>query len=453
MNQTTPPVKEKNLFSSCSSTRHFLFSKTDRFEHETRNQQPPFAGSIALLKIFPDMLSGPALIEHALSILDDAPAFGVIAIMLDHGHQENATATDEIDPARIIDTGKIIARTSRQHNSIWGQLGHDTWGCFLPDADEAACTQWKRTLKEELAVQKLAGVTVGIAVYPCSDFTRAQTVDNAWKALHHATFFGPDSSAVFDAVSLNISGDRHYQENDIQGAVNEFKNALALDPSNINVHNSLGVCYGVLGELESALNEFETSFALDPAEFMAVYNIGMTHQLLDNPESALEFFMRAGDMKPDVYEINLNTGHLLLQNGSAEKAMGFLEKAVQLEPESSLAFRYLADCLKKLGRINEAINAYKKAVKLHPYDADSISALGWLFAESGENLEIATMFCRQAAELAPDKGLFFQRLGRLYLKNNRMDEALAALENADRLGQDSKELIETVRGQQMEEAS
>ena len=90
---------------------------------------------------------------------------------------------------------------------------------------------------------------------------------------------------------------------------------------------------------------------------------------------------------------------------------------------------------------------------MNPYDADSISALGWLFAESGENIEIATMFCRQATELAPDKGLFFYRLGRLYLKNSRTEKALSALENADLLGHDSKDLIETIRGQKMEEAS
>ena len=186
---------------------------------------------------------------------------------------------------------------------------------------------------------------------------------------------------------------------------------------------------------------------------MAVYNIGLTHQLMEDPEPALEFFLKAGDLKPDIYEINLNTGQLLLQNGSAEKAMTFLEKSVELKPDSGLAFRYLADCFKALGRTKEAMGAYKKAVKCYPYDADSISALGWLFAESGENLEIATMFCRQATELAPDRGLFFYRLGRLYLKTNRMEEALAALEEAQRLGHDAKEFIETIRGQQMEEAS
>ena len=452
MDQTTPSEK-KSLFSSCSSTQHFLLNKTDPFEHETRNQNPPFAGSDALLEIFPDMLSGPALIEHALSELNDTPAFGVMVIRTDHRHQENVTVTDEIDPARIIGTGNVIAQTSRRYKNIWGQLSQDTWGCFLKDADEAACTQWIDTLKSNLAGQQLPSVTAGIAVYPCSDFTRSQILDNAWKALHHATFFGFDAAAVFDAVSLNISGDRYYQEGDIQGAVSEFTTALALDSSNVNVHNSLGVCYGALGKLASALKEFETSLVLDPDEFMAAYNIGMTHQLLDNPESALKFFLQAYDMKPDVYEINLNTGHLFLKNGSAEKAISFLEKAVQLEPDSGLAFRYLADCLKKLDRINEAMEAYKKAVKLHPYDADSISALGWLFAKNGENMEISTMFCRKATELAPDRGVFFNRLGRIYLKDNRMEEALAALENAHRLGHNSKDLIETIKGQQMEEAS
>jgi tetratricopeptide (TPR) repeat protein len=449
----TAPAEEKKLFSSCSSTRQFLFSKTDPFEPETRPWDIPFEGSDTLVEIFPNMLSGPAFIEHALSVIKDASAFGVVVVRLDHGHGEDAADTAEVDPNRIIETGKIIAQTSGEYNSIWGQLGHDTWGCFLPDADEAACTQWCSSLKADLAKQTLPGVTVGIAVYPCSDFTRPQMIENAWKALHHATFFGPDAAAVFDAVSLNISGDRYYQKGDIPGAVREFKAALALDPSNVNVHNSLGVCYSVLGEFKSALAEFETALALEPSEFMAVYNIGLTHQLMENPEPALEFFLKAGDLKSDIYEINLNTGHLLLQNGSAEKAMAFLEKSVELKPDSGLAFRYLADCLQTLGRIKEAIRAYKKAVKLYPYDADSISALGWLFAESGENLEIATMFCRQATELAPDRGLFFYRLGRLYLKTNRVEEALAALENAQRLGHDAKEFIETIQGQQMEEAS
>ena len=226
----TTPAEEKKLFSSCASTRQFLFNKIDPFEQETWPWELPFAGSDALVEIFPNMLSGSALMEHALSVISDAPTFGVVVVRLDHDHGEDGSATAEIDLNRIVETGKNIAQTSGGYNSIWGQLGHDTWGCFLPDADEAACTQWCNSLKADLAEQTLPGVTVGIAVYPCIDFARSQIVENAWKALHHATFFGPDAAAVFDAVSLNISGDWYYQKGDIPGAIREFKAAPGPGP-------------------------------------------------------------------------------------------------------------------------------------------------------------------------------------------------------------------------------
>jgi hypothetical protein len=46
-----------------------------------------------------------------------------------------------------------------------------------------------------------------------------QIVTNAEKALDHAGFFGPGTITGFDAVSLNISGDRRYQAGDIAGAI------------------------------------------------------------------------------------------------------------------------------------------------------------------------------------------------------------------------------------------
>ena len=99
--------------------------------------------------------------------------------------------TAEIDPVSYHRTGKIIAQTSGGDNVIWGQLGHDTWGCFLPDADEAACTKWCNSLKADLAKQTLPGVTVGIAVYPCSDFIRSQIVETPGKPCTMPLFSAP----------------------------------------------------------------------------------------------------------------------------------------------------------------------------------------------------------------------------------------------------------------------
>lgn len=446
-----PPItpEEKNLFSACSSTRHFLFSRTGPCTPGARTVDPPFTGSAALLEIYPDMPAGKAFVDHALASLAQTGTFGALVIRMDPVNPEQTAPEDR----HITAVGQIIAAASQSCKAIWGQFGQETWGCFLPEADDAACRKFDAQIKTELAEQRLPTVTTGIASYPCLDFSRPQVLENLGKALHHATFFGPGAVAVFDAVSLNISGDQYYQAGQIERAVAEFETALRLDPANVNLHNSLGVCYGGLDKQDAALKEFEISISLDPDDFMAVYNAGLIHLLMDHKDAAMDHFRRAGDMKKDVFEIIFQTGRLLLETGKPREALPLLEKSAGLKPDSSLVFRYQGDCLAALDMPEKAAAAYKKAIQRNPYDAHCISALGWLFAEKGESLEIATLFCRQGVELAPDNGLFHSRLGRLYHKADRLDEALAELETADRLGHDVKALIKALQDELRDKVS
>jgi len=109
-----------------------------------------------------------------------------------------------------------------------------------------------------------------------------------------------------------------------------------------------------------------------------------------------------------------------------------------------LAFRYLGECCTAMNMIDEAILAYKTAIRKNPNDADSLSALGYLFDLQGENPEITTIFCQQSVDISPDTGLFRYRLGNLYLKRNQIDDALEQLQKADELGHDAKELIQKI---------
>jgi len=286
---------------------------------------------------------------------------------------------------------------------------------------------------------------VGLASYPSVNFNKRQIIENARKALDHATFFGPGSTVAFDAVSLNISGDQLYQEGDISGAIKEFNTGLQLDPSNANIHNSLGVCYGVLSAFEKAIEKFEAAIWLDPKEIMAIYNLGVVNLLMDKKDKALELFLEAGGVGEDVFEVAFETGKLYLETGEPEKAKEFLEKAVSLRPESGIGFRYLGQCYAALNNTDEAVSAYKKAVKLNPNDANSLSALGYLFELQDENSEIATLFCQKSIEISPENGLFRHRLGRLYLKQNRFEEALKEFIEATKLGHDSVQFVEMIQ--------
>ena len=119
-------------------------------------------------------------------------------------------------------------------------------------------------LREDIAKKTMVCASAGISVYPLLEYRKEDTFGNALKALEHASFFGSDSMVEFDAVSLNISGDKLYQKGDVDGAVKEFQTALRMDSENINVRNSLGVCYGVKGRTRQSLGGIRNRHAARP---------------------------------------------------------------------------------------------------------------------------------------------------------------------------------------------
>jgi len=92
-----------------------------------------------------------------------------------------------------------------------------------------------------------------------------------------------------------------------------------------------------------------------------------------------------------------------------------------------------------------SIRSYKKVLRQNPNDAESLSALGYLFDLQGENPEITTIFCQQSIEIAPENGLFRYRLGNLYLKRDQLENALEQFQKANDLGYDASDLIRQVQ--------
>ncbi len=435
---------------SRESADQFLFSKTKTPPPAAKPDPEPFPGQERLSVEFPDALVGKAFIDLSLNHLSSAFAFTAWVLKIDgfQDHTDNDTAVDT-----LIEVAKIIQQCSLKNNGLWGRLNQDRFGCFLPEKNIPACVEIAEKVQQTLSNIRGETVSIGIAGYPTINYTRSQILENAQKALDHAAFFGPNSLVCFDSVSLNISGDNYYAEGDVLGAIEEFKRALMLDPSNVNVHNSLGVCYGVMGDIDKAIESFETAVWLDPQEYMALYNMGIVSLLKGEKEKALECFLNADRIGEEAYEIALQAGKIFLETGHPQKGRDYLEKAVRLNPESGAAFRYLGDCLSALGAVESAISAYKSAVKLNPNDAAALSGLGHMFDLKGENPEISTTFCLQSVKISPDNGLYRHRLGSLYLSQHRFEEALKEFEAAREFGHDSSQMIEEIQNRLSAKAS
>ncbi len=437
-------ARDKALFHSRGSARHFLFSKTDTGRLESVSRKKITEAGKALQSAYPDMRSGQDFMDHALLALESDTLFSAVVIRLDQNGQEQEPSADPAEDDGLCQVARILDQVCREQNGIWGALESGLLAAFFPDKNGQQIIDLTGRLQTSLKEKTQKTITVGIAEYPTITYQKSEILENAGKALDHATFFGPESAVAFDDISLNISGDKLYEKGEIQSAIDELKTALKLDPANVNVHNSLGVCFGIQGNYEPAIEAFKKVISIEPEEYMALYNLGLTYMLTDKRDQALEFFLQADEINAEAYEVAFQTGKLYLDLGDPEKALTYLERAADLEPHAGAVYRYLGDCRAAGNMPREAITAYRKAIKLNPQDAASMSALGCLFEDQGENSEITLMFCRESVGLAPDNALFRYRLGRLYSNQNSLDEAISEFQQAQKLGYDCRDDIKAI---------
>ncbi|MDJ0889167.1 MAG: tetratricopeptide repeat protein [Desulfobacterales bacterium] len=437
----------------------FLLSKTrtGSARGDQRPSTPATSATLAddpLLQEFPGIQAGPAFIETAADLLGDTAVFSVLALRPDSatGGEPSPASSQKLLSYRI-KAAQIVAQVAEDEGGFWGLVATETLCCVMPGRDQASGVAAAKKVQSRLSALDGQSFTIGIAAFPCLRYTPADVIHNAGKALNHAAFFGPGGRACFDAVSLNISGDSHYDAGEIDIAIAEYRNALRLDSRNVNVLNSLGVCFGVRQEYDKALTAFSAAAKVDPQEVLALYNAGLVHLLREDKETALKFWLQAAPHGQEVFELQFQIGRCLLETRQADKALAYAQQAAALRPESGPAQRLLGDALLAQRSSDQAIAPYKTALRITPNDAAALSGLARCYELRNENLEIALSFCQQSVEIAPENGRTHLRLGRLLAKTEQLEEALQALRQAETLGEDARGLIQSVEERLIEKAS
>ena len=425
---------QQELFHRTQTAKDFLFYKTDEKTPEDTTQPLSQISNTSILEKFPDMLSGKAFLDHVKTVLEEKNHFGVMAMGLD----EKAKIPDKPATEDIMAVLECLDAFCSSEKGFWGKLDSDLFICVFPEKDAESIQTAGENVQKQLAGKTDQTITIGMAAYPVLDYGKEALIECALKALNHAAFFGSDSRAFFDAVSLNISGDQFYQKGNIEGAISEYKLALKLDSKDVNVLNSMGVCYAVMGDFDTALSFFESAGQYDPDEVMAWYNSALVHKLKGDKAKALEYFIKAGTKKKDSFEIAFQTGKIYFETGDTENGRQYYQKALDLAEEAHGNQRFVGDCHAALDEMDKAKKAYQAAVKENPNDAYALSALGMLYDLKGESPEIAMVFSQQSVDISPQNSLFRRRLALLHLKQKSWAEALEGFKLADQLDIDAE---------------
>ena len=286
-------------------------------------------------------------------------------------------------------------------NTMVGRFAPDTLGLIM-----AGGSPEELRAKLESALAKAASsverpLRAGVAGHPTDGFGAGQALDNAGKALVHAGFLEPGSSILFDEVSLNVSGDALFAQGRIAEAVVEYEKALAMNPVDAFVLNSLGVCFGHLGQMDQAVEYFKRAQKAEPEDFMAYYNLGYALMAQGKMNEAAGQLGKGLELNPNHGDSLFQLGRLAQSEGRLNEAVDYFRKAAKKDDCPSAVYRSLGETLAARGNKDEAEKAFKQAVKHNSNDAAALSSLAGLYLDREANLEIALSLARRAKELEP----------------------------------------------------
>ncbi len=129
-------------------------------------------------------------------------------------------------------------------------------------------------------------------------------------------------------VSLGLLLETYYF--DFQGAGEEFRHAISLNPSNAQAHHWYGINLAIFNKLSEAVSEMEKAQEIDPFSAQIGTVLGGFYLYQGRKDEALMMWENALTVNPDNVPLLLNRALYFAKEAMKEQALADMAKALQL---------------------------------------------------------------------------------------------------------------------------
>ena len=106
------------------------------------------------------------------------------------------------------------------------------------------------------------------------------------------------------AIAYLDRGLAYYAKNDLDHAIDDWSEAIKLDPSYLHAYNNRGKAYRAKGDYAQAIADYSQAIKLDPQHAVAYKGRGIAYLLSGDPAKAEADFRQAADLDPaDQYAV------------------------------------------------------------------------------------------------------------------------------------------------------
>ena len=264
-------------------------------------------------------------------------------------------------------------------------------------------------------------------------------------ALHTLVWIGVNSSAataearfihltgrLTGAAGVNswmILGKFHQARKNDAAALQAYKRALEVDPTNPNRWLTVGNFCRKTGLYSSAIQYYNEAVELLPDHAIPYLKLGAVHSDLGQYDKAIEYTRKALALDPDLASAHRRLGAVYRKTGRLDKAVEHLENATALRPKDALTYEHLAEMYMDVGHNEKAIRHLEKANELRPGHTRTLTNLAVAYSVAGKYAKSIELL-REAAALEPGLAAVHLNLGVVYIKTGQYDTGIQCLSKA-----------------------
>lgn len=203
----------------------------------------------------------------------------------------------------------------------------------------------------------------------------------------------------------------------LAASIDDLKYAVAIDPTNADGHNHLGLTNAEAQDFREAKKNFHNAVELD-ATAGYLNNLGLSCYHLGEYDEALDHFRASLQKVPDAC-VYFNSGNAKCALGHHEEAVIDYAEAALLDPDPIYPHKQGLAC-EALGKIQDAILQYEEALQRDRFHHSSRFRLGTLCHQAGQYRRALDEF-----NMLPVDAALHEARGELYCDMNELTCALA----------------------------
>lgn len=222
---------------------------------------------------------------------------------------------------------------------------------------------------------------------------------------------------------------------DLDGAILDYTQALALNPKEVEAFHQRGLARQTKGDFDGALADYTQVLSLDPKQADAYSNRGFIKQAKGDFDGALADYAQALLLDPKISAAYYNKGLIEAQKGYLDGAIADYDHALELDPKMALAFYNRGIAKNTEGNLDGAIADYTQALVLNPKIAPAYYKRGFARQTKGDS-EGALADYAQAVALDPKMAAAFYNRGQIKMQNGDLDGTIT--DSTEAIDLDSK---------------